>query len=561
MKKYIVLIAVLCIAAVLRLYQLGTVPVSPDWDEVALGYNAYSILKTGRDEYGTFLPLSIRSYDDYKPPLYTYLTVPSVALFGLSVWSTRLPSALMGILAVLGTFFLVRELFKSKNPALPAGRHELTTKNLPIIASALLAFSPWHIQFSRIAFEANIGITINIWAVVVFLKGLQKKAYLPLSAVLFGLGFYAYHSERIFLPLLLCLLLAVYWKKIFIKEHTKILITSAIVGLIVVVPLIPVLFNKSAMMRLRGTSSFTDQTNLLSRNIEKLELDRKLGDKIGEVLDNRRIVWAKTVISGYISHFSLKWLFLTGDNPRHHAPDMGLLYLWELPFLLYGLFYLLATSNQQPATKLLLGWLLIAPIAASPTTGLPHAVRTLVFLPVFQIVTAIGIVAVVKLINIAAPRVALAKWGIFLGISVFAFFNITYYLDMYFVNMNPEFSEYWQYGYQQVVEYTEKNKSKYDKVIVSSDLEQSYMFFLFYTKYDPAAYISQGGTKSGSFAEITNAFDKYEFKKFRWPDVCREGSVLYVGSLGVMPHGNVMNYKFLNGKSAIELADCKGGAL
>src|SRR4030042_267830 len=88
-KTRCILFLILCAAVALRFYQLGSVPASPDWDEVALGYNAYSILKTGRDEYGTFLPLSIRSYDDYKPPLYTYLTVPSVALFGLSAFWAR----------------------------------------------------------------------------------------------------------------------------------------------------------------------------------------------------------------------------------------------------------------------------------------------------------------------------------------------------------------------------------------------------------------------------------------------------------------------------------------
>ena len=103
----VILIVIMGLAATLRVWRLGVDGRPLLWDEAALGYNAYSILKTGKDEYGTFLPLSIRSFDDYKPPLYTYLTVPSVALFGLSVWSTRLPSAVMGILAVVGVYFLV----------------------------------------------------------------------------------------------------------------------------------------------------------------------------------------------------------------------------------------------------------------------------------------------------------------------------------------------------------------------------------------------------------------------------------------------------------------------
>ena len=536
-KTLIALFIIVTIAVGLRFYQLGSVPASPDWDEAALGYNAYSILKTGRDEYGNFLPLSIRSYDDYKPPLYVYLTVPSVALFGLSVWSTRLPSAVMGVLAVVGVYFFVRELLRQKNDT------------IPLLSSFLLAISPWSIQFSRIAFEANSGVTINIWAVTAFLAGLKRRIFLPISALLFALGLYAYHSERVFLPLLLLMLIVVYHRELFVRKYKKMLILSAIIGILVAAPLIPVAFNQTALLRLRGTSSFTDQTDLLARDITKLKRDQTAGDRLGQLLDNRRIVFVKTVVMGYLSHFSLKWLFLTGDNQRHHAPDMGLLYLWEMPFLLYGIYRVLK-YRKGPVSTILVGWLLISPFAASVTTGLPHAVRTLVFLPVFQIITAIGIVESKRFLRNAGMAVVI----------LFAVFNFVYYLDMYFVQMNPEVSQYWQYGYKDAVAITEKIKSKYQKIVVSTTLEQSYMFFLFYTKYDPAKYLAAGGTKSGSFDEVNNHFEKYEFRKIDWIHERRDGTVLYVGDPKDMPHGNVMNIKFLDGTPAIEIADQQNGA-
>lgn len=537
-KTVLALFVIITVAVSLRFYQLGSVPPSPDWDEAALGYNAYSILKTGRDEYGTFLPLSIRSFDDYKPPLYVYLTVPAVALFGLSAWSIRLPSAVMGVLAVLGVYFLVRGLIGDRKD-----------DTIPLLSSFLLAISPWSIQFSRIAFEANTGVTMNIWAVTAFLAGLKRRIFLPVSAVLLAAGMYAYHSERIFLPLLIIILVFIYRRKLFVKEHTKSLIISIILGIVVVAPLVPVMFNQTALLRLRGTSSFTDQTGLLARDITKLERDQQAGDRIGQLLDNRRIVYAKTVVAGYLSHFSFKWLFLTGDNQRHHAPDMGLLYLWELPFLLYGIFYMLKTRIQGPGTKLLFCWLLISPIAASPTTGLPHAVRTLVFLPVFQIFSAIGIAHCLS---------RQKRMVILYGICIL--FNILYFCDMYFVQQNPEVSEYWQYGYKDAIGFTEKVKAKYQKVVVSTTLGQSYMFFLFYTKYDPGLYLAAGGTKSGSFEEANNHFDTYEFRKIDWSHERRDGTILYVGDPKDMPRGNVMNYTFLNGKPAIEMADQPNGA-
>lgn len=553
MKRTILfLILILTIAIGLRFYKLGEVPVSPDWDEVALGYNAYSILKTGRDEYGAFLPLVLRSYDDYKPPLYAYLTVPSVAAFGLSVWSTRLPSAVMGVLAVLGVYFLVKQLMDNDD------------ETVPLVSAFLLAISPWSIQFSRIAFEANTGVTLNIWAVTAFIAGLKKRIFLPVSALLFGIGLFAYHSERVFLPLMLLLLAIVYRKRLFIKTHTRVIIVSLVIGIAFVVPLFNILFGSSGLLRLQGTSSFTDQTGLLARDISKLERDQTAGDKIGQLLDNRRIVYVKTVIAGYLSHFSLRWLFLTGDNPRHHAPDMGLLYMWELPFLLYGIYWLCKRANPS-VRALMLGWLLFAPVAASPTTGLPHAVRTLVFLPSFQIFTALGIVGVWPLVlKLSASKNSFLRLTVYAGVLAYAVFiigNIVYYCDMYYVQMNPEVSADWQYGYKDAVALTERLKGKYQNIVVSTKLEQSYMFFLFYTKYDPAKYLIESqGTNSGSFDENHNSFDKYEFRAIDWPHEKRDGTILYVGAPQDMPPGNVGDIKFLDGTPAIEIADQPNGA-
>ena len=180
MKKLALLFTILFLAAFLRFWRLGEVPPSPDWDEAALGYNAYSLLKTGKDEYGTRWPLTLRSYDDYKPPLYAYLTIPSIKLFGLSTFAVRVPAAVIGTLGVLGTYFLTRALTNNIS--------------LSFIAMFLLAISPWHIQFSRIAFEANIGVTLNIWGIYFLLKSLQNGRWMPLAAGILGFGFYSYHS-------------------------------------------------------------------------------------------------------------------------------------------------------------------------------------------------------------------------------------------------------------------------------------------------------------------------------------------------------------------------------
>ncbi|MFZ2025218.1 MAG: glycosyltransferase family 39 protein [Microgenomates group bacterium] len=536
-RTWILVVLIVLIAAAVRLWHLGLTPPSPDWDEAALGYNAYSMLLTGKDEYGTPFPLSLRSFDDYKPPLYMYMTIPSVAIFGLSVWSTRLPSAVMGILAVIGTFLFVRELLRKWS------KDKKIIESIPLIAAFLLAISPWHIQFSRIAFEANTGVTLNIWAAFFFLR---NKKTLWMSALLFGLSLYAYHSERIFAPMFLLLLTILDWKEIWANKKSVYLAIA--IGLLTVIPMIVMFTNPTTLMRLKGTSSLSDQTALLSSSVRLLEDDIARGDTLGMVFDNRRIVWVKTVVDGYLSHFSLKWLFLQGDLPRHHAPDMGLLYLIELPFLLWGIVSIAKRGGKLAV--FLFVWILLAPIPASVTTGLPHAIRTLVFLPVFQILTAFGIYEYIVWIRNGK------RWKkLTLPIILFlALCNIVYYLHMYFVHMDREYSDYWQYGYQQAVEYAETNKNAYTKVVVSTKLEQPHMFFLFYTKYDPKKYQSEGGTASGGFREVKNHFDVYDFRPIQWDKEIKDGSTLYIGTPSEIPDGSLGIIKYLDGRDAIHIA-------
>ncbi len=546
-KNYRWLFFVVIIAAMLRFWQLGNIPPSLDWDEAALGYNAYSILKTGRDEYGVFLPRVLRSFDDYKPPLYVYLIVPSVAVFGLEPWAVRLPSAVMGILAVIGTFFLTRELLKFQKKETSFEIWHLRF-DIPIVASLLLAISPWHIQFSRIAFEANTGVTLNIWAVFAFFYGLQSRRWLVLSAFLSGLALYAYHSERLFLPLLLLILAVLFRKELF--EHKKSFITALVIGILTILPLVPVVFTGTSVTRLAGTSSLTDETALLASSVKKLQYDQAHHIFWGVIFDNRRLVWFQTVARGYLTHFSFRWLFVTGDNPRHHAPDMALLYLWEMPFLLWGMFQVTKNGGRLP--KILWSWFFIAPIAASPTTELPHAIRTLVFLPTFQIFTAFG---VLEFLSLVKRKPNLINKIIFGSVSIFVAFNILLYLHMYFGHLNHETSEDWHYAYSQAVRYVHTSDSKYQKIVVSTKLEQPYMFFLFYLKYDPVKYLAEGGTHSGGFAEVKNKFDKYEFRPINWGTEKKDNTILYVATPGEIPAPGLLTVHYLDGADAIRIAD------
>src|SRR3989338_8121943 len=156
-RTFIILAVIFLVAAFLRIYRIGDTPPSLTWDEVAWGYNAYSLGHDARDEFGRLLPIDyLESFGDFKPPVYAYLDVVPIKLFGLTEFSTRFPSAFFGVLTVLVTYFLTKRIFWNSK-----------SKEMYALLSALfLAISPWHIMLSRAAFEANVAtffIIAGIW--------------------------------------------------------------------------------------------------------------------------------------------------------------------------------------------------------------------------------------------------------------------------------------------------------------------------------------------------------------------------------------------------------------
>jgi len=546
---FILLIGIILIAAVLRLWQLGNVPPSPDWDEVALGYDGYSIMQTGRDEFGKFLPVVLRSFDDYKPALYAYLTIPSITIFGLNVIAVRLPSAIFGIISVIAVFFLIRELFE---------RYKYKDQ-LALLSSFLLAISPWSIQFSRVGFESNIGDSFNILLVLFFVKGLKRTWMLSLSAIFAALSIYTYQSEKVFTPLLILSLILIFWKKLLLLPK-KYLVSAVLIGFIISLPMaMNILTDKSALLRVKGTSIFSYQTEILKSSTKKTEEDLKNNDKLGLILDNRRIEYAKTIVSGYISHFDFNWLFITGDIGRHHAPNMGLLYLWEFPFLLMGIYFLLFGEFDKKTKLILFAWFLLAPVPASITTGVPHAVRTLNFLPMFQILIAIGLInAIVFVSSIKYQVFSIKIWKLFaICYLLFAIFNFVYYLDQYFVQQNYYNSQDWQYGYKQAADEMNLIENNYKEIVISDDqpMDKSYMFFLFYLKFPPGEYQKIGKNSSGSFA-AHHSFGRYTFRPIDWAKDSAKRNVLYIGLPKEIPDGVTLIKTIYNldGIPAIKIA-------
>lgn len=481
-----VFLLIFTLALVLRFFKLGEAPASLNWDENSNAYNAFSILKTAKDEYGKLLPLYNRSFDDYKPPIYMYLNVPTVAIFGLTPFAARLPSAILGVLTVVAIYFLTLKILNSTKVAL--------------LSMFMLSTAPWHLQFSRVGFEANVGLFFAAAAFTLLLYCINSQNKNPaaknywlvlLSAIFFGLSFYSYHSARIFIPALFAIFALIYRKEILTLPK-KIIIAFLIICICLITPFFIFAPKQAISQRLETTSLSTHVENL-EESVKLMSEDKQNDQMFSKIIHNRRLIIARSYLSNYLSHFDLNYLFTRGDdNLRHHTAGMGMLFLYQLPLVLMAIF--IFARNRKKGILLIIAWLLFSPLPAVPTNAVPHAVRSLTMVIPLQILTAVGIT---HLLSNTRTKKAFA----IIAILIVSFAMLTY-LHTYYNHYIKINSDAWQYGYSQAATESNKLKNLYEKIIVDPSIEQGYIFFLFNTKFDPATFQRSGNSQH---------FDKYYF--------------------------------------------------
>ena len=242
------LFAILFLATVLRVVGLSKVPPALFGDEMDVGYHAYSLLKTGHDYYGQLLPSYIHSFSEWRAPLLMYVTAPFIGIFGLNEYGVRLPEAFFGILSIYLLYLFVVK--------------QTENKKLGLISAFLLTVSPWHLQYSRAAFEVSLLLTLYISGAYFFFKGLKKSWFLYVSFILFGLTLYTYSTANVFTPLFILLLVVVYRDEVVSKIGITTLVKATCLLIIVSLPIIYSVIFGSAAERFGHFSVFSDESTV-----------------------------------------------------------------------------------------------------------------------------------------------------------------------------------------------------------------------------------------------------------------------------------------------------------
>lgn len=544
MFKKTLLFLIILAAIFLRFYQLGSLPPSLTWDEVAWGYNSYSLGIDGRDEFGRFLPYDyLESFGDFKPPMYAYLGIIPVKIFGLNEFATRFPSALFGSLTVIMTYFLVKRIFYKKSDNENPTQQKTKAENIALLSALVLAFSPWHLLLSRAAFEANVATFFIVSAVWLFLKGIQEKKYfLIFSFISLVLSMYTFNTARIVAPLI-GIILTLGFRKTLIANKKYFLI-ACITGFLVLLPIINFLISPQAQLRFKEVNIFWNPKAVETIN---QEIQNDENQPWSKIIHNRRFFFSVLYLRHYFDNLNPNFLFIKGDgNPKFSVQSVGQLYLIELPFFILGL--LLLFRKKEANWWLIPIWLLVGIIPAATARETPHALRIEGALPTFQIITAYGIAAIL----LWSKKQKIKLWGTFLPFALLILFtiNFSYFYHTYFSHYAKSFSGEWQYGYKEAINYVSQNLDNYEQIRMTTELGRPYAYYLFYLKFSPDKFRSNSTIERDVFGFVNvKKFDKFLFEKDLNKEEAGNRKILYINDNYNVPKSAhiLKTFNLLNG--------------
>jgi 4-amino-4-deoxy-L-arabinose transferase-like glycosyltransferase len=475
--RYVALFVVLLLAAVLRIYDLKNVPAGLFCDEAGNGYNAYALGTAGIDENGVHWPLYVWSFGvSYKNPIFIYAAILPVKLLGLDEFSVRLTAAVFGIATVAALFWLGSALF---NPW------------VGLWSALFLAVCPWHLHFSRIAFELIAFPFLFVCGFALLVCYTQGRRTLPAALLFLSLCIYSYAVAALFVPLFLLGFGVLYLPSLLRRWGETLLML-----MVVAATLAPAALFFGRQTR-AGTQYFRHTTFLEPQQDWRPQAER--------------------FAHNYVQFFSPEFLFERGDRLRRHSVrGFGELYRFYLPFLLLGAAVVLLRRNR--ASKLVLWWVLLYPIGPSLMTEIPSASRGFIGSAGLCLLTGIGFAAALRALSFALRRRAIhlpAQVAAVAAAAAFLLPEVKSYLHAYFVDY-PTYSALtpggFQYGYRDVIHYMETQRGKYERLMLTAtDVNQPYIFPLFYRPIDPRDWVARHDT--GYTILAPNEFSRYSMRQ------------------------------------------------
>ncbi|HEX7017957.1 MAG TPA: phospholipid carrier-dependent glycosyltransferase [Patescibacteria group bacterium] len=481
----------------LRTYRLDSLPSEMHRDEVSIGYNAYSILKTGKDEYGVPWPLVYESFGDYKLPGMLYSVVLSQKFLGLNTLAVRFPTALVASLLIPVSYFLAQELWADKRRSL--------------LVSAMVTFAQWHTFLARTTYEPMMALTLFVTAVTLLLKARKSPLWFIPSFFFFGFSFLTYNVPLLIAPLIVGGVIVIFRKGFM--SHPRWL-GSFLIALTLLCGGIYVLTSSATGGKLKTTIFAYQKTQNQARLFSEGMMLGGVPFKVTQLFVSPTIFIAQSLVKNYLAAFDPGYLFFDGgSNPWHSLGAIGIgnFNVFTLPLLLLT-GYLLSRRKVtlDNGTRFVLFYLLISPLPDAMTIDAPVTNRLLDFHFALLLLASIGGWWLLERSRFS--RISRAASLVLIGSMV------GYYLLFWsrYVTLHPKtLNSLWYEGISQTAQMTAALRPEVDRIYIDLnhiDAHQlTHLYFAFYSAYDPAAYHRHAEYSLDGQFSTTLSFEPYYF--------------------------------------------------
>ncbi len=462
-KEYLLLAVIIIFAAFLRLWQLGVVPVGVTHDELGYIYNSYSISQTGKNVFGEFLPFLTWMNKGGWPflPVPIYFSVPFFWLFGLSATTGRLLPALLGIFDVLLIYILIKQIF-NKTP-------------FALLSAFFLAISPWHLHFSRSAYDPNYALFFYLLSIVVFIYEVRNKRLPIFSFIAILFAVFSYRAMNALFPSLIILLI---WYGVRVLKINKIQLLTFLSGICFIV--LSLIF----IIALYG-KAYTAEAQLWSDSKMQEDIDAQIRQAQGPLFVRRFFLNKPAYIvnklrENYVKAYSPEFLFLyTEPSKIYSIWSRGRIYFIDIVFIILGIAYLFKVNKK--AAILIVSFVLIGGLPGM-IGGMPYSARNFFISAFLPILSAAGVLFLLDKATIGKIRIVV----IFLTILVYAYVFGSYVFD-YYGRYTLYGGEAWAKSLKDMSFEVMENRQKYNKIIIGTSSFGDIMQYAFYAKLNPLA--------------------------------------------------------------------------
>ncbi|MBI2599766.1 hypothetical protein HYW43_02490, partial [Candidatus Daviesbacteria bacterium] len=393
---------------------------------------------------------------------------------------------------------------------------------------------PWFFIFTRIGYEVSSGLMFFMLGIYLMIAALRKKNLLLVGTFAFILSIYSYSSFRILVPIALIMFLFIH---IYASKKGLLLLSSAIIIFIIsLIPIIRLMIFDAGFGRVQSfvlLPTIQQVYDLSGKPHLQLIFDRSGSTDWGNNI--------RTIFKNYLVHFSPSFLLFQGDpNPRSHPAGSGQLFPTDLILVILGAYAVIRNHKQLAYLPIIFMSLGVIPAVLFRES--PHALRSLTVVPFLSILMGIGVGNLIKYFKKAS-----------ILILIIYLLSFVYFYQNFIGKYAQESSKHWQYGYKRLfVDYKEQFED-FDKIIISDEYAQPYIFALYYLKYSPEKFraeVKYSDISNWGFSTVAK-FGKFEFRKVQKDDLDSK-RVLVFATLTDRPEtkDSDAQIKFLDGETA-----------